>query len=264
MWFSRYIILFVVVSFLGWAYETLFALIRRHRWENRGFLYSPICPIYGVGALILIGVCRLMTGSEPAAMAWWQVFLISCVGSAVLEYVTSWGLEKLFHARWWDYSSLPLNIQGRVCLPAALVFGVAGLLLAYVIIPLISKLVDGMSPLMVDVVGVALVVWLVIDLVMTVLMLTKFGKKMRQLEEKINQHMEAFAKSAKDGKRLAAAAMARERERFTMKNVKQMLQHGNLRLRRTLYRIKLYKYPRIESKTIEQAIKEVKKIWRKK
>ena len=264
MWFSRYIILFVIVSFLGWAYETLFALIRRRRWENRGFLYSPICPIYGVGALILIGVCRLMTGSDPAAMAWWQVFLISCVGSAVLEYVTSWGLEKLFHARWWDYSNLPLNIQGRICLPAALAFGVAGLLLAYVIIPLISQMIDGLSPTGVDVLGVILIVWLVIDLTMTVLMLTKFGKKMRQLEEKINRHMEVFVKNAKDSKRLATEAIARERERFTMKAMRQMLQNGNLRLRRTLYRIKLYKYPKIESKTIEQVIDDVKRFWRQK
>ena len=64
---------------------------------------------------------------------WYQVFLVSMVGSAILEYATSWTLERLFHARWWDYSNMPLNLNGRISVPSSVFFGLGGLLVVYVL-----------------------------------------------------------------------------------------------------------------------------------
>jgi hypothetical protein len=88
--------------------------IKNKKWADRGFLYGPVCPIYGVGAVSLTAIAEAVSERSADGYAWWQVFLVSFFGSIILEYVTSWALEKLFHAYWWDYSNMPLNIHGRV------------------------------------------------------------------------------------------------------------------------------------------------------
>ena len=130
---------FAVFSVGGWIYETIFAALRRGRWENRGFLFGPVCPIYGTGAvgcMILFDHPAVADGSFP----WWGVFLTSMVLSALLELTTSIVLEKRFHARWWDYSNLPLNFQGRICVWPAMLFGGGGLAICYLLLPPIKEI----------------------------------------------------------------------------------------------------------------------------
>ena len=69
-----------------------------------------------------------------------EIFLISSFGASILEYITSWGMEKLFHARWWDYSHYRFNIQGRICLLGAIVFGFGGVLIIDVVQPQVERL----------------------------------------------------------------------------------------------------------------------------
>ena len=125
MWVSKYFVYFVVYSFMGWLYESMYCTIKGGKWENRGFLYGPICPIYGAGAVALTAIDDYLHYIN-FQYEWWQVVLVSMLGSMVLEYTTSWILEKLFHAYWWDYSDIPFNINGRICLPCTLGFGAAG------------------------------------------------------------------------------------------------------------------------------------------
>lgn len=126
---------FMLYSILGWIYETIFCSVKTLKWDNRGMLIGPYCPIYGVGAVLDVLVC----GGLPNYSA---VFLTCMLGSAVLEYSTSYATEKLFHAVWWDYSNLPLNIKGRICLPCSLGFGAAGLIVLYGIHPYIERITD--------------------------------------------------------------------------------------------------------------------------
>lgn len=126
---------FMVYSILGWIYETAFCSIKTLKWDNRGMLIGPYCPIYGVGAVLDVLVCSGLP--NPIA-----VFFMCMIGSAVLEYSTSYTTEKLFHAVWWDYSNMPLNIKGRICLPCSLGFGVAGLIVLYGIHPYIVRFTD--------------------------------------------------------------------------------------------------------------------------
>ena len=119
---------FLFYSFAGWVYESILVSVSERRLVNRGFLNGPICPIYGCGAVLAIVLLHDL--HNPFA-----VFLISSIGACMLEYVTSWGMEKLFHARWWDYSHRRFNIQGRICLLGAIVFGLLGVLITDVIQP---------------------------------------------------------------------------------------------------------------------------------
>ena len=136
---STYFVWFILFSFLGWVWETIFCSLTKHHFQNRGFLFGPICPIYGASALLFIAVMSVIPEDLPN----WALFLIFAAGSAIVEFVTSWYMEKRFHARWWDYSKVPLNIQGRICLPATIGFGAAGLLGIKYLLPFLVQVSSG-------------------------------------------------------------------------------------------------------------------------
>ena len=127
----NHVLYFFAYSILGWACECLYCGIPARRFINRGFLEGPYCPIYGCGALIVILVLDPLKG-HPLLL-----FLGAMIFTSVLEYVTSWLMEKLFHSKWWDYSERPFNINGRVCLLNSLLFGIMGLAVMYVVHPFI-------------------------------------------------------------------------------------------------------------------------------
>lgn len=161
----KYFVWFIIYSFIGWIYESAFCAISTHKWENRGFLNGPIIPIYGIGALTL----SLLSSSFPEITSSnWIVFLICMAGSAALEYFTSWILEKLFHARWWDYSEVPLNLNGRICFPATIGFGLAGLLILHVIYPIVEYMTDLIPATLLQVIAFSSLLGLRLDLLVTV------------------------------------------------------------------------------------------------
>lgn len=124
---------FFTYSFIGWAYEsTIWAKAEKKRFINRGYLMGCCCPIYGfVSLLDWIVLHRI---HDPVA-----IFLVAAVLCCILEFTTSWVLEKIFHQRWWDYSNYSFNLDGRISLWSGLFFGAAGLLLVKVVYPLTIK-----------------------------------------------------------------------------------------------------------------------------
>ena len=112
-----------VYAFVGWVYESTLVSIQQRHWVDRGFLNGPLCPIYGAGAILDVVLFSWLKG-HPVAL-----FLGTALAASALEYATSWALERIFHARWWDYSQFRLNLHGRVCLLGAVVFGVLGVLI---------------------------------------------------------------------------------------------------------------------------------------
>ena len=125
----RYILLFFVYSFLGWCLEVGCKLVSDHKFINRGFLIGPYCPIYGHGALIMTILLNRYL-NDPATL-----FIMIILCCSLLEYFTSYFLEKIFHTRWWDYSGYRFNINGRICLETMVPFGLFGLLLCMFRIP---------------------------------------------------------------------------------------------------------------------------------
>ncbi len=129
----------ILYSFFGWVYESTLRSITSRSLVNRGFLNGPLCPVYGFGALTVI----LAFWQEPNISPW-NLFFSSMVLTCTLEYITSWGMEKLFHARWWDYSEYRYNINGRVCLLGALAFGSFSVVLIKVVHPRVMAVVDSL------------------------------------------------------------------------------------------------------------------------
>lgn len=132
--FLSYVLLFFAMSFLGWLIEVVCKYIEFRRFINRGFLIGPYCPIYGVGSVLTVLLL------ERYASAPLTVFLLTMVVCGTLEYMTSYIMEKLFHARWWDYSHRRFNIDGRVCASTLIPFGILGMVLIYLIKPALFRL----------------------------------------------------------------------------------------------------------------------------
>ena len=135
---ENYMLLFFTCAFLGWVMEVVCKLVQLRRFINRGFLIGPYCPIYGFGA-VLITALLSRSADSPAA-----VFALAMLVSAALEYMTSYAMEKLFHARWWDYSQKPFNLNGRVCLGTLVPFGLMGLTMVYLVRPFFFRLYDSL------------------------------------------------------------------------------------------------------------------------
>ena len=121
-----------IYSFIGWIIETIYALFVHGYFVKRGFLYGPICPIYGFGAIILIMLTKKLY-KKPILK-----FLIATIAFTIFEYMVSLVLEMLFGLRWWDYSNDFLNIQGRVSLLYSIFWGVIGLILLEKLHPFIQ------------------------------------------------------------------------------------------------------------------------------
>lgn len=113
---TSYIVWFFIYSFIGWIYESSLRSFTHRSWYNSGFLNGPYIPIYGFGAIFDI---YLLSGIKDPI----KIFLLAGTIDCILEYLTSFAMEKIFHGRWWDYSNKPFNINGRVCLLGYLAFG---------------------------------------------------------------------------------------------------------------------------------------------
>lgn len=124
-------LIFMIYAVLGWCMETVLKSIPERHFVNRGFLIGPYCPIYGYGALILTILLQKYQGDIFA------LFLMSFFLCSILEYLTSYLMEKLFKARWWDYSQKHFQLNGRICLQNSLFFGVGGVLLIRVFNPVL-------------------------------------------------------------------------------------------------------------------------------
>ena len=195
MGISDYLCLFMIYSAYGWVYESILAIVKDGKWDARGFLYGPVCPIYGVGAVSISLLARALPGEKPPAM--WLLFVIGALGSIVLELFTSLLLEKLFHAVWWDYSEFPLNYQGRVCLYSALAFGVAAVFVVYILAPFTEGIVLGFNPLAKEIASYLLLAVFMADLTLTVSVLTNFQRVVSRMEDSFNERMGNLVEKAK-------------------------------------------------------------------
>lgn len=128
-----YIFIFIVGGIVGYIYEEIFFLIEDHILVNRGFLYGPFLPVYAWGALLMALLLKKFK-KNPIL-----VFLLAMLVTGILEYFTGFFMLEIWHKRWWDYTGLFLNIGGHVCLRSIISFGIGGLLLMYIVDPLLTK-----------------------------------------------------------------------------------------------------------------------------
>ncbi len=136
------VLLFFAYSLLGWCIEVTLKYFQFHRFINRGFFTGPILPIYGSGAALITlavgGLSRFESG-------YGTTFALSFVICGTLEYLTSFFMEKRFHARWWDYSQKPMNLHGRVWIGNLLLFGLGGVAIIHILNPLFDRFLSSLS-----------------------------------------------------------------------------------------------------------------------
>lgn len=152
-----YFLYFIIIAVCGWFMEITLQLITKHKFADRGFLIGPYCPIYGCGAL-LITIFLTRFESYPVAL-----FCVAIVVCAVLEYATSYVMEKIFHARWWDYSENKFNINGRICLETIIPFGLLGVGLIYIVNPFIFKILTQLPENTINIAAIIIAIIFAID-----------------------------------------------------------------------------------------------------
>ncbi len=220
MFLITYFNRFVLFSFCGWIWESIYCAAKNKHWSNRGFLFGPLCPIYGfgaVGAILLFGelpnYLNYSASAYTVSVPLWQVFLVCLVGSAILEYITATLLEVFFHAKWWDYSNVPFNIKGRISLPTAIGFGLAGVAIVQWVMPYVMNLNDNAHPTASTLLALCLALLLGMDLGFTVESLTSVITKMENMQEVFDTRMESTVQLAQLGPgavAVAAGSYARE------------------------------------------------------
>lgn len=176
---ERVLLCWLAYSFVGWAWETMLGVVLRKRFEDRGVLNGPLCPIYGFGALLVIVLLADVT--NPLAL-----FLSSGVLACTLEYLSSWAIEKLFHVRLWDYTGKPLNINGRVYLNGFIAFGAGATLVKLVVQPWLMGVLDAWPPLMLYLVTGVLFLAATVDAAITAAGLCSLDSRLARIGEEID------------------------------------------------------------------------------
>lgn len=132
--FDYYVLLFFLLAFIGWIWEVALSFVTEHAFVNRGVYKGPYLPIYGAGGILLYLFLHRLK-KRPVI-----VFFCSLAICSALEYFTGWFLEALWGIRWWDYSGHFMNINGRICLLGAVVFGIGGTGLICLLLPVYNRL----------------------------------------------------------------------------------------------------------------------------
>ena len=174
---SKYFVLFIIYSFAGWVMETIWVSWCNKRLVDRGFLIGPYCPIYGFGALLIIILLNRFS-YNPCLL-----FLMTTIICGVLEYFASWCMEKLFKARWWDYSNRKLNLNGRICLGNLIAFGIMGLVVTYFVNPYVEIWINILDDS--NLRRISLVLWTIFIMDFVVSTIVVYG--FRKVTEKVNR-----------------------------------------------------------------------------
>ncbi len=167
---TYYFLLFMIYSVAGWLLEVTCKYIDYKKFINRGFLIGPYCPIYGFGA-VLITFLLYRYEEDPIVL-----FLMTILICGALEYFTSWAMEKIFKARWWDYSKRKFNLDGRICLGTLVPFGVFGLILTYITNPFLLNCLNNANLIVLNTIAVILFIIYIVDNIISTIIILGFRK----------------------------------------------------------------------------------------
>ena len=178
---------FLLYSFFGWCIEVAYHAVRNHKIINRGFLNGPVCPVYGFGVLLVFFLeswVLIRSGSQTGELPLPVLFLLGMFLATFVELVGGFALDKLFHARWWDYSGMPLNLHGYICLRFSLIWGLAIVLVVRLFDPLVTERLMGLLPLRVErwvLLGCYLLY--LTDFIVSVMLVLQLNRELKELEE---------------------------------------------------------------------------------
>lgn len=189
----KYFYIFILYSFLGWLMEVIIVSVKSKKIVARGFLIGPWCPIYGFGALFITLLLKKYY-NDPLVL-----FIMSFLVGTILEYVTSYLMEKMFKARWWDYSDHKFQINGRVSLTTSLGFGVLGLILIYIFNPFFLKIIQNIPQIIFNIIIIIVLLIFLTDVVVSYRIIShiKIDKNinLKDLTEQYNEKVKEILKS---------------------------------------------------------------------
>lgn len=174
---ENYILLFFLYSFAGWFVELTREYIRSKKVVNRGFLVGPYCPIYGCGAILITFL--LQKYSDDALVT----FVFSTVICGILEYLTSYIMEKIFKARWWDYSDRKFNINGRICLENLVWFGLGGTIVVNYINPLLLDCFKVIPELLLHIILGIIMTGFLVDIIVSLRIIFNLKEMKKELRD---------------------------------------------------------------------------------
>ncbi len=181
---AEYFLWFILYSVCGWIMETLLYAVRKKQAVKRGFLFGPLCPIYGVGVLL----CMFLFYGKIENI--FVLFFVGMLVCTVLEYVTHFVLEKLFHATWWDYSTKKFNIKGRICLQNSLFFGAGVVLIVKGLQPFVISLTHRIPQQVLLGLFFVLYTVFVVDLTTTIASLKNTVQMLKEMQSAITEYMQ--------------------------------------------------------------------------
>ena len=188
--FLYWFLIFIIYSFFGWVIEEVVVLIKNRKFVNRGFMIGSYCTVYGVAALVMI----FLLGKYKEDIL--VLFILSIFISTFIEYITSYMMEKIFKARWWDYSKYKFNINGRVCLVNSLFFGIFGILLISYVHPFIENLVLSLEDKYFYVIATSLLTIFIVDFVNSFKITFKLKKSFQNLKKDSTEEISKRVKEA--------------------------------------------------------------------
>lgn len=193
---TQWVLFFFIYSFIGWVWECCFVSVRKHRWVNRGFMYGPMLPIYGFGALAVLVSTIKVRDSIPL------IFLFGMTGATLLEYVTGAVMERLFNVKYWDYSNQKFNLNGYICLTSSLGWGLFSVLLVKFVHVPIEEAVLKIPMLITEIVAFVLTAVAAVDVTQSfndamdlkriLAQLEESKKQIRKIQEKLKVASEEF------------------------------------------------------------------------
>lgn len=173
-----YFFMFYFYSIFGWLVECIKCSIDEKRFvHDRGFLLGTYCPIYGIGAMYMYFFLNRYY-NEPITL-----FVMAVVGTSILEYVTSYLMEKIFNARWWDYSDRRYNLEGRICLENAIGFGILGIAFVYLINPAFIFIIRKIPKIILIIISLVLFMTFIVDVVLSFVIMIELRKKLTRLKK---------------------------------------------------------------------------------
>ena len=166
---TRILAYFIIYSVIGFIIETIFGLLTKGVVESRkSFLYGPFCGIYGIGAVVMI------IGLQKFKKNNYTLFIGGFIIGSIVEYVISLIGEIIFHIKWWDYSDMPFNINGRICIWFSFFWGALAIYLMSHIHPKVDNFLNKFSPKKVKIVTIILTILIFIDFLLTCFALKMF------------------------------------------------------------------------------------------
>ena len=219
---NKVILYFIIYSFLGWCLESVYKTIIFKKPTNSGFLYGPFCPMYGIGAVIMMFASQVSNNI-------FMIFIMAIFIFTVWEYIVAVILEKLFKTKYWDYSNLKFNFQGRICLKNSIYWGLLGVLLIFVIQPVIEKVTNWIPENMLIYINSILCLAILVDAIVTIFRIMFIDKKIRQV----------FELSDIIKEKVAELKNVDILEKTHIENIKNMV--ADLKLKQDILKFKLYK-----------------------